>query len=118
MTAFPAGKDSAPTLELENSLTTDPVLLPEVKGSPRQLCIADAAGVVTLLTVAGDGGLKKGRSWNLGGRITAGPYVQTLPGGGTRIGCIVDEKQLVWLDPDADKPVWTHPRSPRRPFRS
>ena len=111
--AFPAGKDTrAPTLGLENSLTTDPVLLPEVKDSPRRLCIADAAGVVTLLTVAGDGGLKPGRSWNLGGRVTAGPYVQTLPGGGTRLGCIVDEKQLVWLDPDADKPVWTHPAKP------
>ncbi len=111
--AFPAGKDTrAPTLGLENSLTTDPVLLPEVKGLPRRLCIADAAGVVTLLTVAGDGGLKTGRSWNLGGRVTAGPYVQTLPGGGTRLGCIVDEKQLVWLDPNADKPVWTHPAKP------
>ena len=108
--AFPAGKAPlAPTLELDNSPTADPVLLPEVKGSPAQLCIADAAGVVTLLTVTGDGGLKNGRGWNLGGRITAGPYVQTLPGGGTRIGCVINETQLVWLDPDADKPLWTHP---------
>ena len=67
--AFPAGKEErAPTLELENTLTADPVLLPAAKDSPARLCIADAAGVVSLLTVRGDGGLKKGRSWNLGPR--------------------------------------------------
>ena len=110
--AFPAGKDPRePTRELDNSLTADPVLLPAAKDAPARLCVADAAGVVTLWAVADDGGLKKGRSWNLG-RVTAGPYVQRLPGGETRIGCVVNEKQLVWLDPDADKPLWTHPAKP------
>jgi hypothetical protein len=111
--SLPAGK-KRPTLQRKEagSLTADPVLLPEVPNSPRQVCIAEVGGVVTILTVLNDGGLKAGRSWDLHGPISAGPYVQLLPDGATRIACVVNETQLVWLDPAKDGELWRHPAKP------
>jgi outer membrane protein assembly factor BamB len=109
--SLPAGKDT-PTLEWEGSLTADPILLPEVKGAPRLVCIADVAGGVTVLTVANNGDLKPGRGWDLGGQITAGPYIDVLPDGATRIACVVNDTQLVWLDPDKNGVLWKHSVKP------
>ncbi len=106
---LPAGKEP-PTWQGKEggSLTADPILLPERKDSPRRVCIADVSGTVTLLSVAGDGALKPGTRWNLGGRITAGPYVQTVDGA-TRLGCVVDETRLAWIDPEKDAVLWRYP---------
>jgi hypothetical protein len=113
--ALPKAKDpDKPTLQLkEGSLTADPVLLPEVTGKPRQVCIADVTGAVTLLTVAADGNLKPGTRWELGGQITAGPLVEVLPGGATRIACIVDNHRLIWLDPEKEAILWKYRGDPR-----
>jgi hypothetical protein len=112
---LPKDKDpDKPTLNLKDgSLTADPVLLPEVKGKPRQVCVADVTGAVTLLTVAADGNLKPGTRWKLGGQITAGPFVEVLPGGATRIACIIDNHRLIWLDPEKEAILWTHHGNPR-----
>ena len=105
---LPADKEP-PTLAAKEggSLTADPIVLPNAPGSPRRVCIADVSGDVTLLTVADDGALKSGRSWNVGGRITAGPYLQVVDGA-TRIGCVVDGKQATWIDPEKDDVLWTY----------
>jgi hypothetical protein len=67
---------------------------------PLRVCVADAAGVLTLLE--GDK-LTPARRWDLGGRITAGPFVR-----GPHVGCVVDRKRLVWIDPEKADPVWKH----------
>ena len=107
---LPATLKEPPTLQAKEggSLAADPVPLPEAKGSPRRVCIADVSGMVTLLTVEADGALKPGPHWSLGGRITAGPYVQAVDGA-TRIGCIVDGTRLAWIDPEKGSVLWTYP---------
>src|ERR1019366_9413534 len=106
-----------PTLELkEGSLAADPVLLPEMKDKPRQVCIADVTGAVALLTAEADGRLKPGMRWNVGGRITAGPFIEVMPGGATRIACLVDQldqHRMVWLDPEKETLLWSYRGKPR-----
>jgi outer membrane protein assembly factor BamB len=137
--ALPKDKESGkPTLELEASLTADPVLLPDarltmaagapiipltwasvipllilLKGKPRQVCVADVTGTVILLTAADDGHLKPEMSWNVGDPITAGPWVEVLPDGAARIACIIDKHRLIWLDPAKKAILWKHRGDPR-----
>jgi hypothetical protein len=113
---LPRDKDpDKPTLELkEGSLTADPVLLPEVKDKPRQVCIADVTGALSLVTVEADGRLKQGTRWNLNGQVTAGPFVEVLPKGATRIVCITDDnRRLIWIDPEKPSILWSYPDNPR-----
>jgi len=67
------------------------------------VCIADAHGTLTLLsdTPAGGKGWKPVRTWPLKGRITAGPFLR-----GSHVGCILDRRRLVWIDPTKDGVAW------------
>ncbi len=64
------------------------------------VCVADADGVLTLLSGPE---LAEIRQWRLGGKITAGPFLR-----GDRIGCVVDQVRLVWLDPASKEPLWQY----------
>jgi outer membrane protein assembly factor BamB len=61
--------------------------------------VADAAGVVSLMR-----GDRRAivRSWPVG-QVTAGPWTV-----GDRLAIVVDRRKLVWLNPDADQPVWVY----------
>jgi outer membrane protein assembly factor BamB len=61
--------------------------------------VADASGTVSL--IRGDRPAIA-RSWRLGA-VTVGPWTV-----GDRLAVIVDRKKLVWLNPDAEQPVWTY----------
>jgi hypothetical protein len=94
-------------LELEDRVTAAPAVL-AAKGGAAEVCVADAVGVVRTLVVRPDGTLQPtGRQWDLGGKVTAGPFVRTV-GGAVRVGCVVDERRLVWLDPNADAVLWKY----------
>ncbi len=41
------------------------------------------------------------------GAVTAGPFVRH-DGDKVRLGCVVDKRRLVWLDPEAEKPLWSY----------
>ena len=114
---LPKDKDpDKPTLELkEGSLTADPVLLPEVKDKPRQVCIADVTGALSLVTVEADGRLKPGTRWKLGDQIKvmAGPFIEVTPGGAMRIACVIDNHRLIWLDPEKPSILWSYRGNPR-----
>jgi hypothetical protein len=99
-TSLPEGKGT-PTLELAERLTAAPLVLPGAGGKPARVCLADAAGGVTLLEVAGGGRLQRIRSWNVKGKVTAGPYVVPTAGG-VRVVCVVDHYRVAWLDPDKE----------------
>jgi hypothetical protein len=91
-------------VELPAQIVAAPVLVPPAEGEavPR-LCVADAQGTVTLLR---SDNLAKLRDWPLGeqgGKVTAGPFAR-----GQQIGCVVDHRLLVWLDPAQARPVWTY----------
>ena len=78
---------------------------PSVLRLPRKpaevlLCVAESDGNVFLLR-AND--LTTVRRWQLKGTIDSSPFLR-----GGHIGCIVDGRRLVWLDPDRDTPLWQY----------
>jgi outer membrane protein assembly factor BamB len=88
------------TVELDENvrIVSPPVVVPPREpGGEVRFCVADTAHKVTLLQ--GEG-LQKVRQWVLSGRITTGPFVR-----GQHIGCILDQRRLVWLDPENDTPL-------------
>jgi outer membrane protein assembly factor BamB len=99
--AFVELTDEDPKIgKIVRRIVSPPAVLPasDGKGEP-VVCVADTANKVTLLEGAD---LRKGPQWTLSGRITAGPFVR---GGG--IGCVLEGRRLVWLDPKLDgKPRW------------
>jgi outer membrane protein assembly factor BamB len=104
--SLPENRDDAeaPTLEMKDRVVAPPLRLP---GAPPRVCVADSAGVLTLLRVQEDGQLGVQRAWRLGGRITAGPFLRSQDGA-VRIGCVVDQSRLVWIDPARRDPLWEY----------
>jgi hypothetical protein len=82
--------------ELSHRIVAPPAILRVGADAAPRVCLADADNTLTLLD--GDS-LKVLKSWRLPGKITAGPFVR-----GTTIVCIVDNNQLVGIDPDRAKP--------------
>jgi hypothetical protein len=103
--ALPQDKDPKdPTAEVRRHIETPPAVLPPGEGGEVQVCVADATGTLTLLR--GER-LEEARRWDLGGRVTAGPFVR-----GNRVGCVVDGQRLVWLDPARQEHVWDYQGGP------
>jgi len=109
-TALPKGADVT-KLELKDRILAAPLLLPQAKGEPLQVCVADSGNVVTLLTVGGDGSLAVKRQWQMKGRIIAGPFVRRQ-GDALRLGCVVEprkgDQRLLWINPDEKDPSWEY----------
>jgi outer membrane protein assembly factor BamB len=104
---LPDGRGDNPTLELDDHLVAPPIRLPGKAGDPVRVCLADAGGKLSLAELQEDGKLPVKRRWNLGGTVTRGPFVQVVAGA-VRVGCVVDRRRLVWIDPDNGTPLWTH----------
>jgi hypothetical protein len=99
-TALPLDKEAKdPTVALRRSIVTPPALLPDASGE-LAACVGDASGTLTLLR--GER-LEEVQRWDLGGRITAGPFVR-----GNRVGCVVDGSRLAWIDPGRKEPLWEY----------
>jgi outer membrane protein assembly factor BamB len=97
--AVPAEK--LPTTELRARISFAPVVLPRKDDkAPLEVCVADVDGGLTLLQ--GDR-LEEARRWEVGGKITTGPFVR---GGG--VGCVVDRSRLLWFDPSKKEPAWEY----------
>jgi hypothetical protein len=104
---LPKGRDDRPTLELEDRIVTAPIRLPGKEDGPVRIGVAGAGGKVTLVELRDNGALVVRRTWDVGGTITRGPFVQVVSGK-TRLGCLVDRNRLVWLDPDRAGPLWSY----------
>jgi hypothetical protein len=106
----PLPKDREPLVPLEHLLAAPPVLVPNAAGQHPGVIVADSAGRLTVFIVQPDGSLKAASTppWELEGNLSAGPFVQATPEGGWRIGCILDRRRLVWLDPAKEKPLWIY----------
>jgi outer membrane protein assembly factor BamB len=88
-----------PTVELPARVISAPVVLPaEGNAGNLRVCVADAAGTVTLLAGAN---LEPTRSWTTGGKISAGPFVL-----GEQVLCVVDRHRLYCIDPDKEQRLW------------
>jgi outer membrane protein assembly factor BamB len=103
---LPDGRDQPH--QLPYRVAAPPALLPAKAGQTPRIVVGDSAGVLRLLAVSPDGSLRAVQQWDLKGRITTAPFVHELPDGGVRIGCVLDQRQLVWLDPSRPKPLWTY----------
>lgn len=101
---LPANREEGPGLELRERVV-ELVRLPDQPGEPVRLLVADSSGTVSLVQVLNTGALKVRTSWDLGGPITAPPFVRATAGG-LRVGCVVDRSRLAWLDPAAAKVQW------------
>jgi hypothetical protein len=97
-TRNPINRDNlAPTTELPERVIGPPVVLPRAKAMAElQVVVADHRGVLTLLK--GDNLTQSGMIWVLPGRVTAGPFLR-----GDRVGCVVEQTRLIWLDPSKEK---------------
>jgi hypothetical protein len=101
----PAGRPKAPTLNLRDPLGAPPLFLPAVEGRSARVCLSDPNGVLLLYNVLADGRLEEHESFDLKGRITAGPFLRSAQqaaatdSGAHWLACVVDSDRLVWLDP-------------------
>lgn len=102
---LPRGRES-PT-PLDSFVAAPPVLLPPRDGQPR-FAIADSAGLLHLFIVKADGSLQRGLTWDLAGRVTMGPFVYTTSKGEPRLGCVLDRRRLIWIDPDKQDRLWEY----------
>jgi outer membrane protein assembly factor BamB len=102
------GNSNQPTLELSHRVAMPPLLLAK-PGSAAQILVADAAGVLHLLGLAAGGELQRNREWDLKGQFTSAPFLRVLADGGVRIGCVIDQRRLVWLDPTREDALWSYP---------
>jgi outer membrane protein assembly factor BamB len=92
---------TGPTVELPARIVSAPVVLSSANaGADYQVCVADSQGNITLLQGPE---LKPERSWPLHGQITAGLFRR-----GQYLGCVVDRRRLVWLDPAKAGVLWEH----------
>jgi hypothetical protein len=101
---------SDPEAPLHDRIVSPPLVLPPGAGQNELLvCVADSRGTLTLLHEQEATGADKPRkwavvrSWSLKGHITAGPFLR-----GTRIGCVLDQERLVWIDPASDTHLWEY----------
>lgn len=65
-----------------------------------RVCVADAAGNVTLLHGRT---LQPLRQWKLGSPVTTAPFLRN-----GKLGVVLDRQHLVWLDPAAEAPLWRY----------
>ena len=88
------------TVDLGGGAIIGPPTLLQLARNPAGplLCVAESDGNVILLRAAD---LTTVRRWPLNGTIDSSPFLR-----GGHIGCIVDGRRLVWLDPDKDTPLW------------
>jgi hypothetical protein len=85
--------------DLPARIVAPPVVL--ASGGAFRVFVADADNRVTLLQGDMKGGFETVRTVTLDGKISAGPFVL-----GKGVGCILDQRQLVLLDAEKNKPVW------------
>jgi outer membrane protein assembly factor BamB len=95
-----------PNLLLKDRPATAPLLVPS---SSPQVCFADVTGAIHLLEVeAATGKMALKQTWKPGGRCTGGPFLRKLADGSVRVGCILDQVRLVWLDPENADVLWQY----------
>jgi outer membrane protein assembly factor BamB len=102
----PTAAGDEPTLGAR--VVSAPVVLPGPAGSLPRVCVADSGGAVTLLEVRAGGALEVKQQWDLKGEVTGGPFLRTLESGKVCVGCVMDGRRLVWLNPGAAAPAWEH----------
>jgi tetratricopeptide (TPR) repeat protein len=93
-----------PFVELPARIVAAPLAIPPATpNGDWWVCVADSADTLTLLRLGQDAKQEERRTWHLGGKITAGPFRR-----GPAVGCVVDRRRVVWIDPSHAKPLWEY----------
>jgi outer membrane protein assembly factor BamB len=102
---LPSGRrgDDPVTAELPDRIVVPPLALPGGMKEKGWVLVADLRGTLTLLEGKN---LAPVRTWELGGTITAGPFLR-----GSHAGCIVDGTRLVWINPAQTDRAWEYTTS-------
>ncbi len=95
-------------MSLDNIVGSPLVMPGSADGAPVDVVVADAGGSLYLVKLAANGVPTVRRTWKLKGKVTSGPFLGSAPGQELRVGCVVDDKNLVWIDPTGDQELWTH----------
>jgi outer membrane protein assembly factor BamB len=98
-------------IDLEDRIVAPPLVLPRAANAPPQVMVACARGLLRIIRGTPDANLEETKvHWDLHGNITAGPFARTLPDNkGVRVGCVVDGRKLVWIDPKkGGAPLWEY----------
>jgi hypothetical protein len=82
------------------SRIVSPLLIIGGSGSDRQVALADESGAVHLFSSAQQTTLQR---WSFEGQVTRGPFFR-----GGRLGVVVNNSQLAWLDPNSDRVLWEY----------
>jgi outer membrane protein assembly factor BamB len=100
--------EDKPPIVMDDRIVAAPVLLTMPDGSTR-LLVGDAGGLLRTIRVQDNSVVEDTRfRWDLGGRVTAGPFVRSRPGAAPCVGCIVDGRRLIWIDPVKGKDALWH----------
>jgi hypothetical protein len=104
---FPSDKpDEESGFQLDDRVAAPPLLLAQASGTNQALLVADAGGLLRTIVVTAKGPREdKQLSWDLKGRVTAGPFLNTVGPAGPRVFCIVDGNRVVWLDPHKSQQI-------------
>lgn len=87
------------TVVMDARIVAAPLVLPKPNpGNVERVLVADSAGTLSLLE-----GAKLGvkRTWRLGSLHVSDLFVR-----GPHIGCVVERKKLLWIDPEQGEPAW------------
>jgi outer membrane protein assembly factor BamB len=104
---FPAGPggDEEVGVELDDRIVAAPLVVSQ-PGATSHFVVADAHNLLRRIKVTATAAQEeKDFQWNLGGRLTAGPFLRTTPGALSRVGCVVEGTRLVWIDPRKGREV-------------
>jgi hypothetical protein len=110
---FPPGPggDEDVALELDDRIVSAPLVVSK-PGATSHFVVADAHNLLRRIKVTATAAQEeKDFQWNLGGRLTAGPFLRTSPDGLSRVGCVVEGTRLVWIDPGKGGEVLQYPTS-------
>jgi hypothetical protein len=102
---------TAPDIELDDRVAAAPLVL-EVRSGEMQLLVADTSSLLRTIRVSESKAQEDLElRWNLhaGGNLTSGPFFYTPANRELRIGCVLDGRKFVWIDPrKAQSVLWTY----------
>jgi outer membrane protein assembly factor BamB len=86
--------------QLSHRIITTPLVIPGPEKSKASVCVLDASDTLTLLDAER---LTVLRTWPLGAKVTAGPFVRD-----GKIGVVAGKNRLVWIDPAEANATWEY----------
>ena len=92
--------DKRASQQLSHRIIKTPLVIAGSEKSKAAVCVIDASDTLTLLDAER---LTVLRTWPLGTKVTAGPFLRD-----GKIGCVVSKNRLIWIDPEDANAMWEY----------